>query len=155
MRDGGYVENSGLLTIDNLLPSIEAAIAQWHSNKKNTMPVRVVVASVEDDSAVLRPHPKLTQQTSGANLNITARSGPDYLTRIARDELSGCLYPDVTYIRISPPPNVGAQAATGWQLSETARRRNLEAALTEYPGMQTLQHIRDLLDGAGRPRCQS
>jgi hypothetical protein len=148
VRDGGYVENSGLLTIVDLLPAIEHAITVARAN------VRIVVLSIDDDSAVLCPKPTLGERHGG--LGITARAGPDYVTRLARDRLNSGRFPNVTYLRISPPPSVGTHAATGWEVSQAARDRQLVHALQVRDGApyRNLARLRGLLNGDDpRPIC--
>ncbi len=145
VRDGGYVENSGLLTIVDLLPAIERAIEAAHAE------VHVVVLSIDDDSAVLCPRPTLREAHGG--LGITAQAGPDYLTRLARDKLNSGRFANVTYLRISPPPTVGTHAATGWEVSQAARDRQLVHSLQLRGGApyRNLARLRGLLDGNDAP----
>jgi hypothetical protein len=157
VRDGGYVENSGLLTITELLPAIAGAIEKWKSAAgRQDLDVPLVVVSIDDDPAVVDGNPEL-DATPRDNLGISKRAGPGYLTRLARDRLESCQYPNVHYERISPRPRIGARAATGWELSETARDEDLVAALgdPERGAGKVVARLRAALEsgfGAGCPR---
>jgi hypothetical protein len=129
VRDGGYMDNSGLLTIVDLLPAIKRETQSWLDDNGKPFTVHFVVVSIDDDSATLEPSPTLKQQSAGPT-GIQARASSDYLTRLARDELESGAIEGVSYFRISPPPTVGAHAATGWELSSATRKRHLVKALT-------------------------
>jgi hypothetical protein len=144
-RDGGYVENTGLLTIVDLLPSIRREARAWMRKNHHPFALRYVVASIDDDAATLVPQLELKQQSAGPT-GIAARASSDYLTRLARDELASGTYADLTYLRISPPPTIGAHAATGWELSSTTRRRHLVNALTKHLSATTQSVAYQLLD---------
>ena len=138
VRDGGYVENTGLLTIVDLLPAIRETLGAS---------VPIVVLSIDDDAAVPVPNPVSEEQRPGM-LSVTTRVSSDYLTRKARDTL--CQTPGVTYLRISPPPHAGAHAATGWEISRTGRRDDLGRALAEgKPALDRVKSVRAALDGTG------
>jgi len=49
IRDGGYVENTGLLTIVDLLPAIDHAVASWETGAHRDVDVWPIVLSVDDD----------------------------------------------------------------------------------------------------------
>ena len=149
VRDGGYVENTGMLTLTDLLPQIRAAVDK---HKPAGVHVQIVVVSIDDDSTVLDGDPRL-QERKGPGLGIAQRVNDKYLSQLARDRVTSCQYPDVFYERISPPPHAGAQAATGWELSRTAREGDLRAALAAgKPALGKVERLRDILDGAERPR---
>ena len=171
LRDGGYMENSGLLTVIEVLPSIRAAIESWEPQRGGDRPaeVPVIVVSVDDDPVLVGGDPELGRAPR-STLGISKRSGPGYFTRLARDRLESCQYSGVHYVRISPAPHVGAAAATGWEVSATARREDLIAALanagpdeamgTEVAAAESredagvrLQQVRELLDGHGEISC--
>jgi hypothetical protein len=153
VRDGGYIENTGLLTIVDLLPTIQNAIARWKTAAPDRadVHVQIMVVSIDDDPAVLEPAPQPGDRPSEP-LGIAKPAGPGYLSRLARDRLSSCQYEDVTYLRISPPPAAGAHAATGWELSETTRREDLAGALRQgRVAKRRVQTVRDVLSGASMP----
>jgi hypothetical protein len=153
IRDGGYVENSGLLTITELLPAVADAVETWKSSRgREDQEVPLIVVSIDDDPAVVDGNPELGE-TPRDNLGISKRAGPGYLTRLARDRLESCQYPNVTYVRISPPPRIGAQAATGWELSETTRDEDLVAALRERAAGARVEALRDGLRRGFHMRC--
>jgi hypothetical protein len=154
LRDGGYVENSGLLTVIELIPTIQRAIADWTPPGGGERPhVPIVVLSIDDDPTIANGDPDLSRG-SRSSLGISKTSGPGYFTRLARDRLESCQYRGVHYARVSPEPHVGAQAATGWEISETARREDLVAALSDprRGAGRVLETVRDVIDG-GAERC--
>jgi hypothetical protein len=157
VRDGGYVENTGLMTITELLPAITARTRAWakrRSTPGHPVHVQLIVLSIDDDPAVVDPAPKLEERREA--LGIGKRAGTGYLSRLARNRLTSCQYPDVTYRRISPPPHVGAHAATGWEISQTSRERDLRSALRRESKLdgeprQVIEWLRGVLDGTADP----
>jgi hypothetical protein len=152
VRDGGYIENTGMLTLDDLLPAIESATAAW--TEKNGIPVHIVVLSIDDDPAALDAGQPVVA-AGGGPTGIGTRAGPAYLSRLARDRIGSCQHARVTSLRASPAPHAGAHGATGWQLSRTARVEDLGEAL-RAPGAArtTVDRTRKILDGGlADPAC--
>jgi hypothetical protein len=151
VRDGGYVENTGVLTISDLMPQIRRSVER---HKPRSVRVPIVVVSIDDDPTVLDGDPELSRR-KGPGLGIATRVNDKYLSRLARDRITSCQYRGVSFVRISPPPHAGAQAATGWELSRTSRLGDLGAALA--PGSAALgkvERLRGVLDGsAPSPAC--
>jgi hypothetical protein len=154
VRDGGYVENTGLLTISELLPRIDSVARHWAAGKRTAsgqpLHVQLIVLSIDDDPAVVHPSPQLKEGRSA--FGIAKRATPSYFSHLTRDRLSSCQDPDVTYRRISPTPHIGAHAATGWEVSQTSRELDLRRSLSSdlpLPGepAETLRYLRNVLDG--------
>ena len=141
VRDGGYVENTGLLTIAELLPTIRATLDAEGAER---MPI--IVLSIDDDSAIADPNPELEEPAANP-LTVASRVSSGYLTRKARDTLSSCQVDGVYSLRVSPPPHVGAHAATGWEISETARRLDLGRAASTGDVLRQINELRGMLDG--------
>jgi hypothetical protein len=153
VRDGGYIENTGLLTITELIPTIEQAIRSWNAQPGHAdTRVQLIVISIDDDPTVLEAAPPGLAPRPGP-LSIVQQAGPAYLSRLARARLTSCQYPHVTYFRISPPLRPGAHAATGWDVSTTAREKDLADALRKGPAMGLLAQLRRILDGSPQTNC--
>jgi hypothetical protein len=137
LRDGGTYENTGMMTLVDLLEPIEDGIGAWE-RKHHRVDVRIIVVSVDDDPPPIDPNPGLIRRVLGSE----ASGRSDTARRRA------CADTSVAYVRISPQPHVGAQAATGWEISETSRREDLMDSLRpdQGPGKR-LQQLREMLDG--------
>jgi hypothetical protein len=83
--------------------------------------------------------------------DLLGHNKPADRTRAVRGNLLDCAVEGVTYLRISPAPHVGAQAATGWELSETSRREDLVESIKSGKAAGTVQRLRDMLDGTEYP----
>jgi hypothetical protein len=148
-RDGGYVENSGLLTIAELLPRLQRVIASWRKREGHAVDVRPVVVSIDDDPESLAA--ELNERSGGA-FGIGRTAGPGFLTASARAAIDNCAFAGVSYFRISPPRRVGAKAATGWETSETTRYEDLGDGIAKGLGARrALNEIRDILAGEASP----
>jgi hypothetical protein len=148
IRDGGYIENTGLLTIVDLLPAIDDAVASWESEAHRDVDVWPIVLSVDDDV------PKVDDE-SHYRSGPLGMGEPTNRTLRARYRLGKCAFPGVSFLRISPQPHLGAQAATGWEVSKTSRRRDLVASLESGVNVESLNRLRSALDGRqdGPARC--
>jgi hypothetical protein len=143
LRDGGYIENSGILTIAELLPAVQAAISDWAGTSKPR--VWPIVVSIDDDP----PKPNevgFTDPPSGP-LGVGKKAGSALLTAGARASVDNCAFPGVSYVRLSPTPRMGAQAATGWAISETTRDEDLGDSLRAGQAGRTLEVLRGVLKG--------
>ncbi len=125
VRDGGYVENTGLLTIVELLPAIKRAVHAWQARNPGAPEVVVWTLAIDDDPIDLarpaRPGAERPKPSS-----IATKAGPDNMvTSLARETLLSHRAPVECYLRISPDLRVGAHAATGWELSKTTRAHDL------------------------------
>ncbi len=148
IRDGGYVENSGVLTIVDLLPKLTQIVDAWKT-KHRAAHVQFIVVSIDDDPEVSDSDVARLEDRNTA-LGIGKQVGKGYLTRLARDRLESCQYRDVTYRRLSPNPHAGATAATGWEISETARTQDLGQAIRDRKPM--LKELRRILKGKAESR---
>ena len=138
IRDGGTYENTGMMTLVNLLKPIQAAVKRWQS-KRQAVDVRIVVVSIDDDV------PGIAGDDEKHRL---LGSDPEKAKRARAARKQACELPGISYVRISPQPHVGAQAATGWELSETSRQEDLvnSLRLPADPGRR-VQRLRAMIDG--------
>jgi len=145
VRDGGYVENTGLLTITQALPAIQRGIATWEAT--HDTPVVVWVLSIDDDPAQLNGVRNPTAHGPGP-LSITQRANDMTLTTMTRDALALGENGVACYGRISPQPRIGAQAASGWELSVTVRLHDLVSSLNaEGQNYDRIRAVRTFLSG--------
>jgi hypothetical protein len=156
LRDGGYVENSGLLTIAELAPAIERAVRGWSGDHAGAPPVRTWVLSIDDDATNLDAVGQVSSERPGPT-SIGTRAGDVTLTVMARDALALGEAGVACSMRISPPPRIGAHASTGWELSVTVRLHDLLAATTTPTNARRIGDVRTFLDGedpSGGTSCQ-
>ncbi|HYI36424.1 MAG TPA: hypothetical protein VEX39_07460 [Thermoleophilaceae bacterium] len=157
-RDGGYIENSGVLLLVESLAAVKRAISDWRreaglsddeQRRRLAVDVRLIIVSIDDDPPT-SPKNELESGQRGA-FGIGRQAGPAFLTAQARATAKSCTVPGVSYFRISPPPRIGAKAATGWEISETTRRKDLAQALKEGPSRLRVETLRSILAGNMKP----
>lgn len=157
-RDGGYIENSGVLLLVESLAAVKRAISDWRGEaglsddekrSRVEVDVRLIIVSIDDDPPT-SPKNELESGRRGA-FGIGRQAGPAFLTAQARATAKSCTVPGVSYFRISPPPRIGAKAATGWEISETTRRKDLAQALKEGPSRLRVETLRSILAGDMKP----
>ena len=153
LRDGGYVENTGVLTVEDLLPELRRAIeSEKKKLHKEAVDIPIVVVSIDDDPVAEDEDPRLDLVPSA--LGIAAQAGPGVLTEGARGRIRDCRYDNVYYKRISPSPHAGAEAATGWELSETARTEDLiESLRPPRKAWQRVEALKPLIEGDEDLHC--
>jgi hypothetical protein len=158
VRDGGLVENTGLLTIVDLLPAIQQAIDGWKRKReaeRASVDVRLIVVSIDDDVLGVAGDNEYSRGILRVLLQVLDLENPGDRSVRSRRRLKSCEFPGGAYRRISPTPHVGAQAATGWEISQTSRREDLgESLRTGLPG-DVVNEIRDMLDGVKPTGCGS
>jgi hypothetical protein len=142
LHDGGLFENTGLQTIADLLGPIQGAIRAWKRTHPGSasVDVRRIVLSIDDDVDGVEADDEYTGGVSGFG-------HPAERSAAVRKQFHTCAFAGVTYVRISPAPHVGAQAATGWELSRTSRRDDLAESLRTGPARGKLESLRRMLDG--------
>jgi hypothetical protein len=129
MSDGGFLENSGLLTIRDLLPDIRQRVAFYDAQHPDS-PYAIYV--VELDNHTRREADTGTihsARVATTALNLT--SARDFIEGYARESLidyvgSGC------YLRIFPGVSAAGSAPTGWLLSDDAEQ-GLAQSLALHP----------------------
>jgi hypothetical protein len=135
-------------TLVDLLPSIQRAIAAWKADHHSSLRVRPIVVSIDDDVVGINGDEQYEKRWFG----LLGKSQPNTRMVDARNRVKRCAFPGVVYLRISPDPHVGAQAATGWEVSQTSRHEDLVESLrtTKAAGAQVAR-LREMLDGTMPP----
>ena len=147
VRDGGYVENTGLLTIVQALPTISMAARTWTASARGNPPVVIWVLSIDDDAAFINGNVNPSVQRPGA-ISLGTKASDETLTELSTESLTVHQGGVSCFGRLSPVPGVGARAATGWLLSKTVRNFDLAASLADPSRVTLLQDVQDFLDGA-------
>jgi hypothetical protein len=136
LSDGGDLENSGLMTIAEILPSLQELVAEQNARTKDK-PIAIVVVDLDNDyrdpdaapaqdTAVPETIAPLKILLSGANAMENAAFG------FVQERL-----PSACFITLAPTKQPGIQAPLGWTLSE-ASRENLRGSLVGTPEQKEL-----------------
>jgi len=138
--DGGYLENTGLASIGELLPALASAVKTMNDQHGTTAPkVRIVIIEISNNpqgaatplrTASVPPRPP---SPKFAPLSIVQL--PGYPTTIGRDELTEavaavCPTVHIAVLTVRPDATPGWQASVGWRMSRAARD-GLEHALED------------------------
>jgi hypothetical protein len=149
MSDGGFLENSGLLTIRDLLPDILQRVAGY--NRAHPA-ARYAIYVVELDNHSRRSAD--TGEIASARVATTAlnlTSARDFIEGYARESVvdfvgSAC------YVRVHPTVNAAGSAPTGWLLSDDAERGLAQSLASGSATNPTLQMLVSWIDGANADR---
>ncbi|MDX6524849.1 MAG: hypothetical protein QOI43_360, partial [Gaiellales bacterium] len=144
-----FLENSGLLTIRDLLPDIRQRVAGYNHAHPST-PYAIYVVELDNHSRRSADTGEIASaRVATTALNLT--SARDFIEGYARESVvdfvgSAC------YLRVHPTVNAAGSAPTGWLLSDDAERglaQSLSAGSATNP---TLQMLVSWIDGANADR---
>jgi hypothetical protein len=120
--DGGYTDNSGLFTIEAVLPSVRQLIENSNSTYPNRRRLALVVVEVDNHYRAAISEPPSAQGGGSETLAppLTAIGGHQAIETFARANAYRVV-PKNCAITISPALHPGLEAPLGWELSTDAR----------------------------------
>jgi hypothetical protein len=120
--DGGYTDNSGLFTIEALLPSLRRLIEDSNSSYPNRRQLALVVVEVDNHYRAAIGEPPSAKAGASETLAplATAFGARGAIETFARANAYR-LVPDTCALTISPALHPGLAAPLGWELSRGAR----------------------------------
>jgi hypothetical protein len=119
--DGGYTDNSGLFTIDAVMPTIHKLVTKFNARQGKGRKIAVVIVELDNHyrASITRP----PSATGGSNQSLvpllTALGGRSALETYARAKAYR-LVPQYCAVTISPGLHPGLAAPLGWELSPGA-----------------------------------
>ena len=121
--DGGYTDNSGLFTIEALLPSLRRLIEESNSMHADRRKISLVLVEIDNHyRAAIGEPPSARGGASEALVPLaTSFGGRATIETFARANAYRLL-PDYCTLTISPALHPGLAAPLGWELSDGARR---------------------------------
>jgi hypothetical protein len=140
--DGGYLENTGVAAIAEVMPRLVAAVQKQNAANATDSkpPIRIVVVEISNGprgpQTPLRGVGFPTDEPKPHFAPLGLLSLPSYPTEVGRDELGDAAADacgrgvDVALVTVRPRLAVGWKASVGWRLSHAARAE-LEQALSE------------------------
>jgi Ca2+/Na+ antiporter len=130
--DGGYTENSGLLTILTIWPSLRNRILAYNNDHTRDIAVQLIEL---DNHYQATPEPTVPSGGTTAESLIpplTAFGGRNALQTYARAAVRRLL-PESCTITLSPSLHPGLIAPLGWELSESAREDLKDGLVRPHP----------------------
>jgi hypothetical protein len=120
--DGGYTDNSGLFTVDAVLPTIRRLVTDYNAKRTNRRKIAIVVLELDNHYRASVGKPPSAAGGSEQSLIplTTALGGRSAIETYAR-ALAYRLVPPGCAVTISPGLHPGLAAPLGWELSEGAR----------------------------------
>jgi hypothetical protein len=154
--DGGYTDNSGLFTIEALLPSLRRMIEQSNSEHADRRKIALVLVEIDNHYRAAIGEPPSARGGASESLVPLATSfgGRAAIETFAR-AYAYRLLPDYCALTISPALHPGLAAPLGWELSDGARRdlrsglvRDRDKPPKEQP-IRIVRRLQQWLGGAG------
>jgi hypothetical protein len=158
MSDGGFLENTGLLTIREMLPLISQRIAEENA-KIAEQNAEIPAENAEDRAAPyalyvveLDNHARKATDTGEIKsarvattvLNLT--SARDFIEGYARESVINYVGSDC-YLRVHPTASAAGSAPTGWLLSDDAESGLAQSLQSPSPTYKTVQTLVQWIDG--------
>jgi hypothetical protein len=144
MSDGGFLENSGLLTIHDLLPDIRQRVTAYNAGHARKYAIYVVEldnhAQRDADTGEID-----SARVATTVLNLT--SARDFIEGYAREAIVDYVGSDC-YLRVHPSISAAGSAPTGWLLSDDAERGLAQSLLSTPVPPATVAKLTTWIDGA-------
>jgi hypothetical protein len=120
--DGGYTDNSGLFTIEAILPSLRRLVEQSNEKFKTRRDIALVFVEIDNHyrAAASQP-PSATSKTSETLVPLATSFGGHAAIETFARASAHRLLPDHCTLTISPALHPGLSAPLGWELSRGAR----------------------------------
>jgi hypothetical protein len=120
--DGGYIDNSGLATVDTVFPTIRKLVEQYNGQSGHRQ-IAVVVLELDNYYRATASEAPSADSTVGQTLAppLTAFGGRNSVETVARADAYRLTPPGCT-ITLSPAQHPGLHAPVGWEISPSAER---------------------------------
>ena len=151
MSDGGFLENSGLLTLREILPLVSRRLAAENAKlaqeSPEAAPYTLYVVELDNHARKVTDTGEI-QSKGGAGatlLNLT--SARDFIEGYARESVinfvgSGC------FLRVHPTASAAATAPTGWLLSDDAESGLAQSLQAPSPTYADVRQLVRWMDGS-------
>lgn len=130
--DGGYVDNSGLLTISLMWPELKRLI-DIQNERTPDYPIAVVIVDIDsharNDIAYRQPTPLVAEGSVPLDVASGARKAIEDAARGAVEQA----HPVTCFVTIAPQVGPGPEAPLGWTLSQASKNRLRQALVTPSP----------------------
>jgi hypothetical protein len=121
--DGGYTDNSGLFSLEAMVPTLRALVREHNEKNKAHRPIALVLVELDNHFRASINQPPSASSTTGQTLAplATAFGGHAAIENYARAEAYRVVPAGCT-ITISPGLHPGLSAPVGWELSAATRK---------------------------------
>jgi hypothetical protein len=152
MSDGGFLENTGLLTIRELLPLISRRLAAENARlaEEGSGAAPYTLYVVEFDNHERKQTDKGEIKSGGGAgttlLNLT--SARDFIEGYARESVINFVG-SACYLRVHPTASAAGNAPTGWLLSDDAESGLAQSLQAPSPTYADVRKLVRWMDGSG------
>jgi hypothetical protein len=119
--DGGYIDNSGLATVDTLFPAIKQLVEEQNAKASTKRKIALVIVELDNYYRAAPSEAPSADSGVGQTLAppVTALGGRNSVETVARADAYR-LTPGGCTITISPASHPGLRAPVGWEISPSA-----------------------------------
>jgi|KBSMisStaDraftv2_1062788.scaffolds.fasta_scaffold08503_6 uncharacterized membrane protein len=152
MSDGGFLENTGLLTIREMLPLVARRIAAENRKlaQENSKAAPYTLYVVEFDNHARKLSDKGEIKSGGGAgttlLNLT--SARDFIEGYARESVISFVG-SACFLRVHPTASAAGNAPTGWLLSDDAESGLAQSIQAPSPTYKDVERLVRWMDGTG------
>lgn len=151
LADGGYYDNSGLMTLAEILPTLQRLVADQNEQTPEH-PIGIVIVDIDNDYRDELEEPSTPERAGESLLPVTIiLAGPGAIEGAAYGIIQKTV-PSTCFLTIAPAKQPGIQAPLGWALSDSTRN-NLTASVvlpsaqaakdTENRQLSRIQQLQD------------
>jgi hypothetical protein len=152
MSDGGFLENTGLLTIREVLPLISRRLAAENAKRAQerpeAAPYTLYVVELDNHARKLTDKGEIRSEGGAGTTLLNLTSARDFIEGYARESVinfvgSGC------YLRVHPTASAAGNAPTGWLLSDDAESGLAQSLQAPSPTYADVLKLVRWMDGTG------
>jgi hypothetical protein len=150
MSDGGFLENTGLLTIREMLPLVVRRIAAENRNlaleESKAAPFTLYVIELDNHARKLTDRGEIKSAGGAGTTVLNLTSARDFIEGYARESVinfvgSGC------FLRMHPTASAAGNAPTGWLLSDDAESGLAQSLQAPSSTSEDVARLVRLMDG--------
>jgi hypothetical protein len=144
MSDGGFLENSGLLTIREMLPLVSRRLAAENAKlaqeSPEAAPYTLYVVELDNHARKITDTGEIKSKGGAGATLLNLTSARDFIEGYARESVINFVG-SACYLRVHPTASAAGNAPTGWLLSDDAESglaQSLQAPSTTYADVRQL-----------------
>ena len=152
MSDGGFLENTGLLTIREMLPLVVRRIAAENrklaQENSKAAPFTLYVVELDNHARKLTDKGEIKSGGGAGTTLLNLTSARDFIEGYARESVINFVG-SACFLRVHPTASAAGNAPTGWLLSDDAESGLAQSIQAPSPTYKDVERLVRWMDGTG------
>ena len=152
MSDGGFLENTGLLTIREMLPLVVRRIAAENrklaQENSKAAPFTLYVVELDNHARKLTDKGEIKSGGGAGTTLLNITSARDFIEGYARESVINFVG-SACFLRVHPTASAAGNAPTGWLLSDDAESGLAQSIQAPSPTYEDVERLVRWMDGTG------